>query len=427
MSRKSNIDNSFADLVKRLNEMSNTTPEQERQSLMEAARQEPRILDDRQITLADIAKLAGIKEFKEPTKISPKAEKLIESITGEKSDITRAIEESDKTLSGKIIKEAKKISNRLDRIAELEAQLAGLKAEQKEEQTHDTDSFREVLSKDIQEYIKTATEAELVELYNNISDNEAIHNEESKHILVKTPETKAIIADAEKAEEAAMQEKEKAKEEKTKEKMVQEKSKEEPEQDELKDDMCPVCGKKPCVCEASGFQGQDEAHAHIIKLAGDFSPENPVTDADAETIKQLIFKRTEGVLVDVTPYEGAYDSVVIHSMRPKQAFIDILDDVVDESAEVPYTDELSENMDEAGSRLPSSMAKTKAKLDRMTPDEIRAFFKNREDFAKQASGGTIRPGYSAKELAQGQEFRYGREFAKGRPYSKHFENTELKK
>jgi len=80
---------------------------------------------------------------------------------------------------------------------------------------------------------------------------------------------------------------------------------------------------------------------------------------------------------------------------------------------------------EAGSRLPSSMAKTKAKLDRMTPDEIRAFFKNREDFAKQHAGGVIRPGFSAKELAQGQEFRYGREFAKRNPYSRHFESTEL--
>jgi hypothetical protein len=81
--------------------------------------------------------------------------------------------------------------------------------------------------------------------------------------------------------------------------------------------------------------------------------------------------------------------------------------------------------DEAGSRLPSSMAKTKAKLDMMTPDEIRAYFKNKEDFAKQHAGGVIRPGFSAKELALGQEFRYGREFAKRNPYSKHFESTEL--
>jgi hypothetical protein len=83
-----------------------------------------------------------------------------------------------------------------------------------------------------------------------------------------------------------------------------------------------------------------------------------------------------------------------------------------------------ESQQHEGSRLPSSMAKTKAKLDMMTPDEIRAFFKKKEDFAKQHAGGVVRPGYSAKELAQGQEFRYGREFAKRNPYSKHFESTQ---
>ncbi len=43
-------------------------------------------------------------------------------------------------------------------------------------------------------------ETQLVELYNTFSDNEAIYNEEQKSILVKTPETTEIIADAEKAE-----------------------------------------------------------------------------------------------------------------------------------------------------------------------------------------------------------------------------------
>jgi hypothetical protein len=220
MTRKTYNDG-FADLVKRLNEMSNITPEQERQELLEAAKKEPRVLDDRQISLADIAKLAGIKEFKEPTKISPKAEKLIESITGEKSDITKAIEESDKKAPKKTIKEAKKKENRLEKIAELEAKLAELKAEQKEEQTYDAKTFREVVQKDIQEYIKSCDESALVELYNSISDNEAIYNEESSNILVKTEETKEIIADAEKLEQAVIAEKEKAAEEKAE--VVQEK------------------------------------------------------------------------------------------------------------------------------------------------------------------------------------------------------------
>ena len=378
MARKTYNDG-FADLIKRLNEMSNTTPEQERQELLEAAKKEPRVLDDRQISLADIAKLAGIKEFKEPTKISPDAEKLIESITGEKSDITKAIEESDKSISEKIIKEAKKVSNRLDKIAELEAKLAELKAEQKQEQTYDANTFREVVQKDIQEYIKSCDESALVELYNSISDHEAIYNEESSNILVKTEETKEIIADAEKLEQEVIAEKEK--EEAKAEEVVQEYSdeKEKYSDKQIKqafgilndprykggdytgavntiEKLAKGLSNHPSVAnalkraneeittdEASGHEGQDEAHAHVIKLAGDFSPENPVTDADAETIKQLILKRTEGVLVDVTPAEGAYDSVVIHSMHPKQSFIDILDDMVDESAAVPYTDELSEN------------------------------------------------------------------------------------
>jgi len=377
MTRKFREDD-FANLVKRLNELSNFSPEQERQELLEAAKKEPRVLDDRQISLADIAKLAGIKEFRETTKISPKAEKLIESITGEKSDITKAIEESDKSIAGKIIKEAKKVSNRLDKIAELEAKLAELKAEQKQEQTYDAKTFREVVQKDIQEYIRSCDESALVELYNNISDNEAVYNEESSNILVKTEETKEIIADAEKLEQEVIAEKEK--EETKAQEVVQEyNDKEEKYSDKqikqafgiLNDPrykggdytgavntiekLAKGLSNHPSVAnalkkaneeittdEASGHEGQDEAHAHVVKLAGDFSPENPVTDADAEIIKQLILKRTEGVLVDVTPAEGAYDSVVIHSMHPKQSFIDILDDMVDESAAVPYTDELTE-------------------------------------------------------------------------------------
>ncbi len=98
MARKKTQNDNFADLVARLKEMSNMTPEQERTELMEAASHEPKILDEKDVTLADIAKLAGIKEYEEP-KISKEAEKLVESITAEQpkveSDITKAIKESD--------------------------------------------------------------------------------------------------------------------------------------------------------------------------------------------------------------------------------------------------------------------------------------------------------------------------------------------
>jgi len=220
MARNNSTDNSFADLVARLKEMGNMTPDQERASLMEAAKSEPKVLDDKEISLADIAKLAGIKEYIESPAVSKEAKKLVEDIekTGnetvvEKSDITKAIAESDAddSISTNIKKAVNEESKRLDKIAELETQLAELKAEQKEEQTYDAKAFRNVISSDIAEYIKNAEEAQLVELYNTFSNNEAVYNEEQKNILVKTPETTEIIADAEKAEapEEVVQEKDK--------------------------------------------------------------------------------------------------------------------------------------------------------------------------------------------------------------------------
>jgi hypothetical protein len=205
MARNNLEDNSFRDLVARLNAMSNITPDQERSELMEAANKQPKVLDDKDISLADIARLAGIKEYVEPIKVSKKAQKLVEEITKEpkvESSIAKAIAESDAddSISTNIKRAVTEESNRLDKITELETQLAELKAEQKEEQTYDSKAFREVISTDIAEYIKNAEETQLVELYNTFSDNEAIYNEEQKSILVKTPETTEIIADAEKAE-----------------------------------------------------------------------------------------------------------------------------------------------------------------------------------------------------------------------------------
>ena len=213
MARKESKDNSFASLVARLKDMSNLTPDQERKELMEAANSEPKVLDDKDISLADIAKLAGIKEYTEQTKVSPKAEKLVESITTEKteSDITKAIKESDAddSMASTIKKSVTEESKRLDKIAELETQLAELKAEEKEDATMDDKAFREVFLKDITEFVKEADANDLVEMYNTFSNNEVEMNENS--FIMKTPETKEIIADAEQAEapeEEVVQEKE---------------------------------------------------------------------------------------------------------------------------------------------------------------------------------------------------------------------------
>ena len=201
MAHNKTEDTSFRDLVARLNAMSNVTPEQERQSLIESVGQAPKVLDDKEVTLADIAKLAGIKEFVEPVKHSKKATKMVESIVAEpkaESVITKAIKESDADDSlAKNIKEAvTKESNRLDKIAELETQLAELKMAEKEDATMDDKAFREAFMSEIAEYAKEAEANELVEIYNKFSANEVEMNE--NEFTIKTPETAEIIADAEK-------------------------------------------------------------------------------------------------------------------------------------------------------------------------------------------------------------------------------------
>ena len=382
----------WLEVIKRLQELSNVSPEEERQQLLEAAKQEPKILDDKEITLADIAKLAGIREYTAPV-VSKQAEALIESITRDdtktESRITQAIRESDAddSISAAITRTVTEDSKRLDTIAELEAKLAELKAEQKAEQTYEADQFREVIAKDIKEYIKTAEAAELVELYNSISDNEAVYNEESSSILIKTEDTKEIIADAEKLEQAVISEKDEPADVglSPQAQDYAEKSDDEEEDSgftdkqirmafgvlndpkyragnydgavEVINKIAPGLADHPSVAnalmranegtvEASGYEGQDEYHAHIIRLNGDFDRESPVSDADAELVKQTIMKNSgqEGrsILVDVEPAEGAYDSVVVHSARSREEIIGYLGDMVDESREVPYTDELSE-------------------------------------------------------------------------------------
>ncbi len=203
MAQNKSEDNSFRDLVARLNAMNNMTPEEERASLMEAAGKAPKVLDDKEVTLSDIAKLAGIKEYVEPVKVSKKAKKMVESITAEtqeESSITKAIKESDAdvSLATTIKKEVNEEVKRLDKIAELENQLAELKAQEKEEATMDDKAFREVFTKEITEYAKEAEAQDLVELYNKFSANEVDMNEDS--FIIRTPETTEIIADAEKAE-----------------------------------------------------------------------------------------------------------------------------------------------------------------------------------------------------------------------------------
>ena len=203
MAHKKPYRDNFAELVARLNAMSNITPTQEREDLMEAATKEPRLLDEKDVSLADIAKLAGIKEYIEPVKVSQKAQKMVENITQPQSDITKVIKEADadNSISKNIKKSVTEETKRLDKITELEIQLAELKAQEKEDATLDDKTFRERFVAEITEYVKKAEGTELAELYNKFSMNEVELQE--KNFLIKTPETKEVIADAEAKEAEA--------------------------------------------------------------------------------------------------------------------------------------------------------------------------------------------------------------------------------
>ena len=129
---------------------------------------------------------------------------------------------------------------------------------------------------------------------------------------------------------------------------------------------------------------------------------------------EIVKKNIDEILATETP---------VDDIETKPGMLNILKKRV-QQFEKERAKENRESKQNEGSRMSGSMAARKKKLDMMSPEEIRAVFKKREEVAKQARGGRIAPGFSAKELAQGQEFSYGREFAKGKPYSKHFESTQ---
>jgi len=263
MARKKPYNDNFADLVARLNAMSNMTKDQERKELMEAAKNEPKLLDDKDVSLADIAKLAGIKEYEDNLKVSKKAEKLVEDITKDnskqQSDITKAIKESDAddSISTGIKKAVTEESKRLDKITDLEAQLAELKSQEKEDATLDDKTFRERFVAEITEYVKKAEGTELAELYNKFSMNEVELQE--KNFLIKTPETKEVIADAEAKEAEANAE------------VVQEK---EPTVDEIPAELVPTeepVAEEPTVEETPREEQPQQPAIEVVEPADKFT------------------------------------------------------------------------------------------------------------------------------------------------------------
>ena len=62
--------------------------------------------------------------------------------------------------------------------------------------------------------------------------------------------------------------------------------------------------------EAHGYQGGTEARRYEYDLVGDYSPEEPVSEKDAEQVKALLQKA--GINADVESREDRYQGIVIH-------------------------------------------------------------------------------------------------------------------
>ena len=320
----------WLDIVKRLNELSNITPEEERASLMEAARQEPRILDDKDVTLADIAKLAGIKEYTETTKVSPKAEALIESITKEKTEesiITKAIREADtkeRTVAEEIEQEVKKESKRLDKIAELQAKIEELKSQELEENTYQPEEFKVKLRELLEYFLKNATMSQMADMYRMIADENIKVSEDG---TVTIGELVSEIQEDDKEDSGFTD-----KQIKMAFGVLNDPKFKGGNYDgavEVINKIAPGLADHPSVAnalkranedtnEASGHEGQSEPRKHSIK-------------GDASTVEKKL--KDAGVQAEVKQ-DG--ENVEIHTMSDK--------DTVEKAVkEVNYTDELSEN------------------------------------------------------------------------------------
>jgi hypothetical protein len=308
----------------------------------------PALMENKKIIIDDWNKKQSIKENKEeegrPSPAKP---------TG-KSSITDVIEQTDYSLEAKLTRVGITEAKRLEKIADLEKQIAELKSQEIEENTYDIEKFKNKVKESLENFLKEATADQLVELYGMISDEDVSITEDG-NIMVNTLQENGdeeVNEDDLELDEYSDDKEETGftdKQIKMAFGVLNDPKFKGGNYDgavEVINKIAPGLADHPSVAnalkranedtnEASGYEGQSEFRKHEIKLAGDFDQENPVSDADAEAVKKAIMKNSgeqEGrsIVVDVEPSEGAYDSVVVHTMRDREDILKYLGDMVDE-------------------------------------------------------------------------------------------------
>ena len=81
-------------------------------------------------------------------------------------------------------------------------------------------------------------------------------------------------------------------------------------------------GPEDFETEAQGYQGGTESRTLRYDVAGDFDPESPVTEKDAEEIQQELAKA--GIVADVEPDASRYNGIIVHTNTNPDAVEDAL-------------------------------------------------------------------------------------------------------
>ena len=79
--------------------------------------------------------------------------------------------------------------------------------------------------------------------------------------------------------------------------------------------------------EAQGYQGGTESRTLRFDVAGDYDPERPVSEKDAEEIEQELAKA--GIVADVQPDASRYNGIIVHTNSNPDAVQDALGSTVE--------------------------------------------------------------------------------------------------
>ena len=117
--------------------------------------------------------------------------------------------------------------------------------------------------------------------------------------------------------------------------------------------------------EAHGYQGGTEARRYEYDLVGDYSPEEPVSEKDAEQVKALLQKA--GINADVESREDRYQGIVIHTDAGKEDVEKVLGGMIESIGKVfdDFEDAMEQIIDEGNSLFSNDPAEQKEAVEKL--------------------------------------------------------------